>query len=218
MSDKSKATRSSHIAAAKLKVAIATKTGETLPDWIRELAARDLADTVPQPESPSRPEPPAAPESVASTPEEYWPPEGVPEAYRPKILAALRREYEKKMAALEVSPREASSGQAVEADEQLGTGGFPEAARLAVQGYVLIDAGRNDEAVAAFEQAVRLKPDNSSYHVGLGHALAAAGRNDEAVAAFEQAVRLEPDVSEYRAALDRALSNRGSRSPKTNKD
>jgi hypothetical protein len=48
--------KNSHIAAAKLKVAIAEKTGERVPDWIRELAARDLTDTT---------SPPAQDESAA---------------------------------------------------------------------------------------------------------------------------------------------------------
>jgi len=45
----------SHIAAAKLKVATAAKTGESVPDWIRELATRSLTDTIPSQESLSIP-------------------------------------------------------------------------------------------------------------------------------------------------------------------
>lgn len=66
--------KNSHIAAAKLKVAIAEKTGETVPQWIRNLAAHDLTDTTPltaQDESAARPAqspPPPLPSGSIWTP------------------------------------------------------------------------------------------------------------------------------------------------------
>lgn len=44
MSDKSDRIRPSHIAAAKLKMAIAERKGEKVSPWIRELASRDIAN------------------------------------------------------------------------------------------------------------------------------------------------------------------------------
>src|ERR1019366_5295094 len=43
MSDGANVIRPSHIAAARLKVAIADRKSEKVPDWIRELASRDLS-------------------------------------------------------------------------------------------------------------------------------------------------------------------------------
>jgi hypothetical protein len=42
MSDESNTIKPSHIAAAKLKVAIADRKGEQVADWIRELASRGV--------------------------------------------------------------------------------------------------------------------------------------------------------------------------------
>jgi tetratricopeptide (TPR) repeat protein len=46
MSNESDAIKPSHIAAAKLKLAIATRKGEEVPAWIRELASRSLSDSM----------------------------------------------------------------------------------------------------------------------------------------------------------------------------
>src|SRR6266567_2014417 len=50
----------SHIAAARLKVAIAAKRGESVPDWIRTLAARELSRPVPAAEGPTQAEQPVS--------------------------------------------------------------------------------------------------------------------------------------------------------------
>lgn len=47
-----------------------------------------------------------------------------------------------------------------------------------------LDAGQADLAVAEYAEAVRLKPDYSAAHRGLGRALERAGRPAEAVAAY----------------------------------
>jgi tetratricopeptide (TPR) repeat protein len=44
MSNKPNAIKPSHIAAAKLKVAIADRKGEEVPAWIRDLASRDISN------------------------------------------------------------------------------------------------------------------------------------------------------------------------------
>lgn len=54
--------------------------------------------------------------------------------------------------------------------------------------------GRHDEAVAAFQAALRWRPADARLLVNLGHALTAAGRLDEARDAFERALRIEPDL------------------------
>ncbi len=64
------------------------------------------------------------------------------------------------------------------------------------------------DGIAAFQEAVRLDPDNAAHHVDLGRALNADER-DEAVKAFREAVLLEPDNATYHADLGRALNALG---------
>ena len=53
-------------------------------------------------------------------------------------------------------------------------------------------AGRNDEAINAYQQAVAAKPDNASYYNNLGNALARGGKIDEAKAAYGKSAELDP--------------------------
>ena len=59
-------------------------------------------------------------------------------------------------------------------------------------GYVLEQAGRPREAVAAFAEAVRLNPDFDRAWYGLGLARARLGEHAEAAAAFARAAELQP--------------------------
>jgi tetratricopeptide (TPR) repeat protein len=66
-------------------------------------------------------------------------------------------------------------------------------------GVALMRLGRGPEAVPEFEAAVRLRPDNASFHNNLGLALASLpGRGLAAAAEFQAALRLDP---QYQAAL-----------------
>ena len=60
-------------------------------------------------------------------------------------------------------------------------------------GTVLQRAGRIDEAITHYEQALRIRPDDAKAHNNLGTALQGAGRIDEAIAHYEQALRIKPD-------------------------
>src|ERR1700687_5386798 len=53
-------------------------------------------------------------------------------------------------------------------------------------------AGRNDEAINAYQQAVAAKPDNAGYYNNLGNVLARAGKIDEAKAAYSKSAELDP--------------------------
>src|SRR5271157_1952519 len=53
-------------------------------------------------------------------------------------------------------------------------------------------AGRNDEAINAYQQAITLKPDNASYYNNLGNVLAKTGKIDEARAAYSKSAELDP--------------------------
>jgi tetratricopeptide (TPR) repeat protein len=53
-------------------------------------------------------------------------------------------------------------------------------------------AGRNDEAINAYQQAVTLKPDNPNYYNNLGNVLGRTGKIDEAKAAYTKSAELDP--------------------------
>jgi len=53
-------------------------------------------------------------------------------------------------------------------------------------------AGRNDDAINAYQQAVAAKPDNASYYNNLGNVLGRAGKIDEARAAYSKSAELDP--------------------------
>lgn len=53
-------------------------------------------------------------------------------------------------------------------------------------------AGRNDEAINAYQQAVAAKPDNAGYYNNLGNVLARVGKIDEAKAAYTKSAELDP--------------------------
>ena len=61
--------------------------------------------------------------------------------------------------------------------------------------------GRHQEAVEAFQQAIRLKPNLAQAHYNLCKAYGNLGRYQEAVDAFIQAIRLKPDFTEAHYSL-----------------
>lgn len=66
----------------------------------------------------------------------------------------------------------------------------PNADVLMVQGIALDRLGKPQEALALYEQAIRLDPDHFAAHHNKGLALLQLGRNEEALAAYEQAILL----------------------------
>lgn len=69
-------------------------------------------------------------------------------------------------------------------------------AQLATQAYEdgvrLQREKKNVEAVARFNEAVRLKPDYAMAYFDLGQSLQSLGRYSEAIAAYDSAIRLDP--------------------------
>jgi tetratricopeptide (TPR) repeat protein len=53
-------------------------------------------------------------------------------------------------------------------------------------------AGRNDEAINAYQQAITLKPEVASYYNNLGNILGRTGKIDEARAAYSKSAELDP--------------------------
>ena len=57
-------------------------------------------------------------------------------------------------------------------------------------------AGKLDDAIGQYEQALRLKPDYAEAHYNLGTALWQTGRLDEAAEQYEQALKLQPKFAD----------------------
>jgi tetratricopeptide (TPR) repeat protein len=59
-------------------------------------------------------------------------------------------------------------------------------------GLALEEAGRNADALLAYQAAVQISPDSAEVHKFLGRALSKLGRDDEAVFHYHEAMRLNP--------------------------
>ena len=60
-------------------------------------------------------------------------------------------------------------------------------------GYALWNSGRNEEAVASYDTALRYKPDHYDAWNGRGNALHDLGRHEEAIVSYDTALRHKPD-------------------------
>ena len=76
-------------------------------------------------------------------------------------------------------------------------------------GAALGQAGRVQEAIGHYEQALRIKPDFAEAHNNLGNDLLQSGRVQEAIRHYEQALRLKPDYAEAHNNLGIALRRLG---------
>lgn len=75
-------------------------------------------------------------------------------------------------------------------------------------GVTLASKGRLEEAIAAYESALRLKHEYADAMVNLGMALAQQGKLDEAVARWEAAARVQPDNIEAHNNLGAVYAQR----------
>ena len=78
-----------------------------------------------------------------------------------------------------------------------------------IMGNALAAAGRPDEAIASYEEALRIRPNKPSIHNNLGSILLREGRLDEAVEHLSEAVRLLPGSFTYHRNLGLALAGKG---------
>ena len=72
-------------------------------------------------------------------------------------------------------------------------------------GASLIEAGKTDEAIAEYREALDIKPDMADAHNGLGIALARRKEYAEAVAHYRKAIALKPDFADVYGNLGLAL-------------
>jgi len=76
-------------------------------------------------------------------------------------------------------------------------------------GDVLFDAGRPEEGIKEYREAIRIAPDMAMLHMNFGSRLIEAGRLDEALAETREAVRLKPESVLNRSLLGLALQKKG---------
>jgi protein O-mannosyl-transferase len=76
-------------------------------------------------------------------------------------------------------------------------------------GGILEQKGRDEEAMAAYRQALRLKPDHADVHNNMGNILARQGRVDDAIASYRESLRLLPEQPEAHSNLGVALAGQG---------
>jgi len=57
------------------------------------------------------------------------------------------------------------------------------------------EAGKLNEAIEQYKQALQLKPDYARAHVNLGVALIKLGKPEDAIRHYEEALRIEPDYA-----------------------
>jgi serine/threonine protein kinase/Tfp pilus assembly protein PilF len=76
-------------------------------------------------------------------------------------------------------------------------------------GKCLLHCGADDEAIAAFEQAIRLKGDYAEAYYNRGLALGLKDRRDDAIASYKEAVRLKPNFVRAHYWLGTELRKKG---------
>jgi len=76
-------------------------------------------------------------------------------------------------------------------------------------GRRLTSAGRLDEALAAYREAIRLNPAYDTAYYNMGITLSRQGRQQEAIAAYRQALHLKPDNVDAHVNLGAALAQSG---------
>jgi tetratricopeptide (TPR) repeat protein len=77
------------------------------------------------------------------------------------------------------------------------------------QGLALNRAARPAEAMAAFQEAIRLNPGSSEAHLGLGKTELLVGRNHEAIAELQKCLQLSPGNVQARRLLIQAYRRTG---------
>jgi tetratricopeptide (TPR) repeat protein len=76
-------------------------------------------------------------------------------------------------------------------------------------GLALADAGRHEEAIAHFTEALRINPAYAFAHNDLGAELRRRHQTDEAISHLSEALRLRPDFPEAANNLGNALADAG---------
>ncbi len=87
---------------------------------------------------------------------------------------------------------------------------YPDVALLRnILGAVNSKMARWPEAVACYQEALRLKPGYAEAHNNLGNTLSQLGRYQEAIASFQEASQIKPDYAEAHNGMGNALHKLG---------
>ena len=84
-----------------------------------------------------------------------------------------------------------------------------EAKKKFEEGILLYQQGKQEEAIAAFEQVVSLVPDFAEGYYNLGMAYLSQGDRDSAIARMQKAVELKPDFLEAYFGIGQAHIEKG---------
>jgi len=76
-------------------------------------------------------------------------------------------------------------------------------------GNVFLQQGRADDAIAQFQKAREIQPDQANAYYNLGNALLQKGRLDEAVVQFQTALKIEPGYAKAHNNLANTLLQQG---------
>ena len=90
-------------------------------------------------------------------------------------------------------------------------GPSPEVRSIFAQAVGHHQAGRLDEAVACYRQALLLKPDLAAAHNNLGNALCEQGKPEEAEASYRRALALQPELGRARTTISAPCFMSGTR-------
>ncbi len=77
-------------------------------------------------------------------------------------------------------------------------------------GHALGEKGKLDDAIAQYQEALLIKPDEAESHNNLGNALLQKGRVDDAITHYEQALQFKPGEAEMHYNLANAFLQKGS--------
>lgn len=108
--------------------------------------------------------------------------------------AAEAEDFDKTVASLRATIKD-SPGKALESYEKLGN--------------IYKAAGKSEEAIVAYKDAIYLNSSNSDIYLNLGILYEKQGNLDEAVVAYKQAVKLKPGNADARLRLAEIRNERG---------
>ncbi len=69
--------------------------------------------------------------------------------------------------------------------------------------------GKLEEAIAAYNKALLIKPDSAEAHYNMGNALRGQGKPEEGIAAYNKALLIKPDYAEAHNNMGNALKDQG---------
>jgi tetratricopeptide (TPR) repeat protein len=75
--------------------------------------------------------------------------------------------------------------------------------------------GKPEEAIASFQDALKLDPNNAEAHLSLGKTEMSAGRLDAAITELQEALRLSPNNDQARRLLSKAYTRAGDKKQAT---